>query len=163
MSCEGGFDLVPRVSNSARDTQKWETFIDAVLKRYETDGRVRITGRYIKFYAGDGPMLPFDGQKFLRFGTKVWGFSTYGDNERFHLSPSGVPKLPLDKRAPGVLTEAQSYINTVIDVATAVFGIRVKPWDVLSGTCGFYEADVADMSIEAYTKVNRQYAAMMAW
>jgi hypothetical protein len=144
MRREAGFDLVPRLSNKAVDTQAWESFIDAVLTHYETDSRVRITGRYIKIFAGSCAVLPFDGQKFLRFHTTVWGITKYGGN-------GGMPV---------VTTKAQSYIDTVTTLARRVFGIRVKAGDDMSRTDGFYHFGAAYRSIQAYTKVVRYCLAM---
>ena len=59
----------------------------------------------IVFKAGEHPLLPFEGHKFLRFSAKISG-----------------------SHANGV----QKYIDTVIQVAQVHFGSRVKAWNEAS-------------------------------
>jgi hypothetical protein len=73
MGCDAGFDTVPPLTKSDTDKRDWNQFIDTVRTRYQDDERVEIKLHYIEFNAGEHPLLPFEGHKFLRFSSKITG------------------------------------------------------------------------------------------
>lgn len=102
MGIDAGFDMVPRLSKGAADTQNWKSFIEIIKERYATADRVEVKPNYIEFKAGEYPWLPFEGHKFLRFSSKISG-----------------------SHAKGV----EDYIDTVTRAAAAIFGSRVQYWN----------------------------------
>lgn len=153
---EAGFDLVPRLSRNDLDLALWDMFIANIWRIYGDAGAYRLQTTYscIKFYADNGLVLPFDGWKFLRFSSKIRGFSRYGDGERLLPTFGGEPPLPSNEPVPVYMIEAQTYLQKVVGLARAVFGTRARAWDTRSGTMGFYAADAAVRSIEAYYQVS---------
>ena len=111
MGFDAGFDMVPRLSKGAVDRQNWQSFKKVVKERYQNDNLVEIKPSYLEFQAGEHPLLPFEGHKFLRFSSKISG-----------------------SHAKGV----EDYINTVTRVAQVCFGSRVRRWNEAADVLGFY-------------------------
>src|SRR4051812_14638735 len=103
--------MVPRLSKGGEDGKKWRSFIEAIKERYQNDELVEIKTNYIEFKAGEHPLLPFEGHKFLRFSSKISG-----------------------SHAEGV----DHYIDTVTRVASSFFGSRVQPWNDDDAVNEFY-------------------------
>ncbi|KAI0965166.1 hypothetical protein F4678DRAFT_453665, partial [Xylaria arbuscula] len=78
MGVDEGFDMVPRLSRSREDVLMWKKFIDIIRERYKGDDQVHFRDDHIRFHVGEHPMLPLDGQKFLRYSSKssgdAWGY-----------------------------------------------------------------------------------------
>lgn len=106
MEINAGFNMVPRLSKGIVDRHNWGRFIDIIKEQYKDDARVEIKPNYIVFKAGEHPILPFEGHRFLRFSSKVSG-------------------------AFAAASEVESYIDTVTLVAKAHFGSRVQYFDVV--------------------------------
>ena len=106
MGIDAGFDMVPRLSKGIIDRHNWGRFVDIIKEQYKDDARVEIKPNYIVFKAGEHPVLPFEGHKFLRFSSKVLG-------------------------AIAAASEVESYIDTVTLVAKVHFGSRVQYFDVV--------------------------------
>lgn len=113
MGIDAGFDMVPRLSNGIVDKQSWDHFIGSIKEHYKDDDRVKINPNHILFEAGECPMLPFEGHKFLRFSSKVSGGIAYA-------------------------TGVESYITTVTSIARVHFGPRVRFWDETFDQLGYY-------------------------
>ena len=126
MGIDAGFDMVPRLSKGAVDKQNWQSFIKVIKERYQNDDLVEIKPNYLKFKAGEHPLLPFEGHKFLRFSSKVSG-----------------------SLAKGV----EKYIDTVAQVARVRFGSRVQYWNEAADRWGFYSWQEVNNSIESYKQV----------
>lgn len=73
MGVDAGFDMVPRLSRETVDVNNWNRFIDIIKELYRDDAQVQINQHYIIFEAGEHPMLPLEGHKFLRFSSKITG------------------------------------------------------------------------------------------
>ena len=73
MGVDVGFDMVPRLSTGAVDTENWQSFIKIIKEHYQDDDLVEVKPNYIVFKAGEHPRLPFEGHKFLRFSSKILG------------------------------------------------------------------------------------------
>ncbi|RVD88571.1 uncharacterized protein DFL_002751 [Arthrobotrys flagrans] len=73
MGIDAGFDMVPRLSRSAKDQAAWTAFISKVRERYASDPDVEFKENYIVWKKGEHPMLPYAGHKFLRFSAKISG------------------------------------------------------------------------------------------
>ncbi|KAJ2990352.1 hypothetical protein NUW58_g2994 [Xylaria curta] len=126
MGVDEGFDMVPRLSRGSEDMREWGRFIDIVRKYYQDDAQVKVYDGYIEFDAGEHPMLPFDGHKFLRFSSKITGRS----DKPHHVC---------------------DYIKSVRAIARSIFGSRVRPWTEAADQFGFYDwRDVHD-SIKSFT------------
>lgn len=128
MGADAGFDMVPRLSKDTVDRQSWALFIAAVKERYEGDDKVQIKTHYIEFAAGEHPLLPFQGHKFLRFSSKI-------------------------TRRIASETRVEDYIDTVTMLAKMVFGMRVRRWNELSDHYGFYDWGEIHDSIRSYDQV----------
>ena len=102
MGIDAGFDMIPRLSKGAVDKQNSQSFIKVIKERYQNDDLVEIKPSYLRFKAGEHPLLPFEGHKFLRFSSKISG-----------------------SHAKGV----EEYIDTVTGVAQVSFGSRVRYWN----------------------------------
>ncbi len=126
MGIDAGFDMVPRLSKGAVDKQNWQSFINVIKKHYQNDDLVEIKPNYIKFKAGEHPLLPFEGHKFLRFSSKTSGSHTKG---------------------------IEKYIDTVTRVAQASFGSRVQYWNEAADERSFYNWQEVHDSIESYEQV----------
>ena len=125
MGIDAGFDMVPRLSKKRVDRRKWQSFIKAIREHYQNDDRVEIKMNYIEFKAGEHPLLPFEGHKFLRFSSKISG-----------------------SHAEGV----DDYINTVTRIASSLFGSRVQPWNDAVNEFHYTWTEVND-SIASYEEV----------
>ncbi|KAL9101671.1 MAG: hypothetical protein Q9163_003092 [Psora crenata] len=123
MGIDAGFDMVPRLSKGAVDKQNWQSFIKIIRERYQDDDLVEVKPNYIVFKAGEHPLLPFEGYKFLRFSSKVSGTHAEGIEE---------------------------YIDTVTQVARASFGSRVRYWNEAFDEWGFYNWQEVNESLESY-------------
>lgn len=126
MGINAGFDMVPRLSKGAVDKRNWQSFIKVIKERYQNDDLIEIKPNYIKFKAGEHPLLPFEGHKFLRFSSKISGSDAKGIEE---------------------------YIDTVTRVARVSFGSRVRCWNEISDERGFYNWQDVYTSIESYEQV----------
>lgn len=126
MGIDAGFDMVPRLSTGAVDRQNWRSFIKIIKERYQNDDLVEVKPNYILFKAGDHPLLPFEGHKFLRFSSKV--------------SASHAERL-------------EDYIEIVTMVAKLNFGSRVRYWNGSSDELAFYSWQDAHDSFESYEQV----------
>jgi len=69
MGIDVGSNMIPRLSKGAVDKQNWQSFIKVIKERYQNDDLVEIKPNYIEFKAGEHPLLPFEGHKFLRFSS----------------------------------------------------------------------------------------------
>jgi hypothetical protein len=128
MGADAGFDMVPRLSKDTVDSRNWAAFIAVVKEQYEGDDKVQIKPHYIEFAAGEHPLLPFEGHKFLRFSSKITG--RIADE-----------------------TGVEDYLDTVTRVARLVFGTRVRRWNELSDSYGFYGWREIHDSIRSYDQV----------
>ena len=126
MGIDAGFDMDPRLSKGAVDQQNWQSFIKVIKERYQNDNLVEVKPNYLKFKAGEHPLLPFEGHKFLRFSSKISG-----------------------SHAKGV----EKYIDTVTQVAQVNFGSRVRRWNEAADVQGFYSWPGINDSIESYEQV----------
>ncbi|KAI1387324.1 SET domain-containing protein [Hypoxylon trugodes] len=125
MGVDVGFDMVPRLSKGAADRQNWDHFIATVQKHYKDDVKVETKANYIEFNAGEHPVLPFEGHKFLRFSSNTAG-------------------------SIAVETGVRDYIDTVINIARLHFGPRVHVWSELSGQLGYYDWAEVHKSFKSY-------------
>lgn len=126
MGIDAGFDMVPRLSKGAVDRQNWHSFIKFIKERYRDDDKVEVKPNYIQFKAGEHPLLPFEGHKFLRFSSKISG-----------------------SHAEGV----EEYIETVALVAKLNFGSRVQYWTEARDQSGFYNWQEVNDSVKSYEQV----------
>ena len=126
MGVDVGFDMVSQLSKGAVNRQNWHSFIKVIKERYRNDDLVEIKPNYLQFKAGEHPLLPFEGHKFLRFSSKVSG-----------------------SHAKGV----EEYIGTVTRVAQVNFGSRVRCWNEAVNVCGFYSWPKVNGSIKSYEQV----------
>ena len=126
MGIDAGFDMVPRLSKEAVNKQNWQSFLKVIKERYQNDDLVEIKPNYLEFNAGEHPLLPFEGYKFLRFSLKTSG-----------------------SHAKGV----EEYIDIVSRVAQLSFGSRVRCWNEAIDEWGFYNWQVVHTSIEFYEQV----------
>lgn len=126
MGIDAGFDMVPPLSNGAVDRQNWQSFIKIIKEQYQNDILVEVKPNYIVFKAGEHPLLPFDGHRFLRFSSKISGSHA--------------------KRV-------EEYIDTVTQVAKASFGPRVRYWNEAFGELGFYSWQEVNNSFRSYAQV----------
>ena len=122
--------MVPPFTKSDTDKHDWEKFIDAVKSHYQDDERVEIKSHYIEFDAGEHPLLPFEGHKFLRFSSKITG-------------------------PTAAATGVEDYIRTLSRIATDHFGSRVEYWNELYERYGHYGWDEVHESERLYTKVRQ--------
>lgn len=126
MGVDAGFDMVPRLSKGAVDKQNWQSFIKVIKERYQNDELVELKPNYLEFKAGEHPLLPFEGHKFLRFSSKISG-----------------------SQAKGVM----DYVDTVTTVARVCFGSRVRCWSEAADESGFYNWQEVFTSIKSYERV----------
>ena len=78
MGIDAGFDMVPCLSKGAVDRRNWQSFIKTIKEHYQNDDLVEVKPNYIAFKAGEHPLLPFEGHKFLRFSSKISGSHAEG-------------------------------------------------------------------------------------
>jgi hypothetical protein len=126
MGIDAGFDMVPRLSKGAVDRQNWQAFIKFIKEHYQNDDLVEVKPNYIVFKAGEHPLLPFEGHKFLRFSSKISG-----------------------SHAKGV----GKYLDTVTQVARVRFGSRVRGWNEAVGEWGVYNWQEVHDSFRSYEQV----------
>jgi hypothetical protein len=129
MGIDSGFDMVPRLTKGAVDRHNWLSFIERIKERYEDDDQVEIKPNYIEFNAGEHPLLPFEGHKFLRFSSKISGRG--GE-------------------------DTEEYIMIVARMARLSFGSRVQRWSEMSDQYGHYGWDEVYESIKSYKQVRHQ-------
>lgn len=120
--------MVPRLSQGIEDRMKWEQFLNVVKQFYAGDERVEVGPRVIYFKAGEGPSLPIEGHKFLRFSSKITG------------------RIAAE-------TGVENYIRKVTALAMASFGCRIRRWDELRDEFGFYRWDFVNASFKSYKLV----------
>jgi hypothetical protein len=128
MGYDAGFDMLPRLSKGVVDRHKWDRFIRGVKDRYKDDIQVETKPNYILFKAGEQPILPFEGHKFLRFSSKISG-------------------------STAATTKVESYIDTVTRIAKAHFGSRIRYWNEYADEYGEYDWDEVHESIRSYEQV----------
>lgn len=128
MGIDAGFDMVPRLSKGIADRENWDRFIDFIKEHYKGDAKVEIKPNYIIFKAGEHPILPFEGHKFLRFSSKVSGLTA---------AASGV----------------ESYISTVTRIARVRFGSCVQYWHEGADKFGYYDWNEVNDSFQPYEQV----------
>ncbi|OTA68802.1 hypothetical protein K449DRAFT_344677, partial [Hypoxylon sp. EC38] len=116
MGIDAGFDMVPALSKGAEDAQNWASFLHCVRSFYKDDPKVEVKSYWIEFNAGEHPMLPFEGHKFLRFSSKVSG-------------------------SIATSTGVWGYIDKVTEMAKMIFGPRVQSWCEAAEQYGFYGWD----------------------
>ena len=126
MEYDTGFDMVPCLSKGAVDRMNWQSFIELIKKHYQNDDLVEVKPNYLEFKAGEHPLLPFEGHKFLRFSSKIPGDPTKGVKE---------------------------YIDTVTRIAQLSFGSRIRCWNEAADERGFYNRQEVYTSIESYEQV----------
>lgn len=120
--------MVPPLTKSAGDRQKWQQLIDRVKQLYRDDARVEVKTHGILFKAGEDPRLPIRGHKLLRFSAKITG-----------------PMAASEK--------VEEYLDTVTDLAREMFGSRVQRWNELFEVYGVYGWREVNDSIETYEHV----------
>jgi hypothetical protein len=126
MGIDAGFDFVPRLSRNTEDKRLWQFFIDCIKEVYEDDDNAEVKANYIEFNVGEHPMLPLDGNKFLRFSSKISGET--GE-------------------------QANGYIKGVTDIAMSIFGSRVERWSEMYDKYGFYGWEEVHKSQRSYDQV----------
>ena len=128
MGIDAGFDMVPRLSKGVVDRHNWQSFIKVIKKHYQNDDLVEIKPNYLEFKAGEHLLLPFEGHKFLRFGSKISGSHAQGVDE---------------------------YLDTVTRIARMSFGSRVRCWNEAADEWGLYSWQEVHASIKSYEQVCR--------
>ncbi|KAF2804535.1 SET domain-containing protein [Mytilinidion resinicola] len=128
MGIDAGFDMVPRLSKGVVDRHNWDRFINFIKEHYKDDAQIEIKPNYIIFKAGEHPILPFEGHKFLRFSSKVSG-------------------------PTAAATRVESYIDTVTRIAKVHFGSRVQYWNEGFDHFGNYDWNEVHESIRSYEQV----------
>ena len=126
MGIDAGFDMVPRLSKGAVDQKNWQSFIKVIKERYQNDNLVEVKPNYLMFRAGERPLLPCEGHKFLRFSSKI-------------------------SESHGKAVE--QYIDEVALVARLSFGSRVRRWNEYGDSQAFYSWPEVSDSIESYEQV----------
>ncbi|KAK3065103.1 hypothetical protein LTS18_010256 [Coniosporium uncinatum] len=89
---------------------------------------VEIKSNYINFKAGEHPKLPFEGHKLLVFSSKISGYNAAN-------------------------MKVDSYINTMISIAQAHFGSRIRCWHEGADVFGTYDWNEVNESLESYEQV----------
>lgn len=126
MDANAGFDMVPCLTKGAVDRQNWRSFIKIIIERFQNDDLVEIKPNYLEFKAGEHPLLPFEGHKFLRFSSKDSGSHAKGVKE---------------------------YVDTVTRVAQLSFGSRIRCWNEAANERGSYSWEEVYTSIKSYEQV----------
>ena len=132
MGIDAGFDMVPRLSENTKDSGDWDRFMSIIKKEYKDDGKVEATSSYIIFKAGEHPMLPVEGHKFLRFSSKISGRTAE-------------------------TTGVSAYISNVTRIAKEQFGHRIQYWDESVEQHGYYDWQDVHQSIRSYEKVRSAF------
>ena len=128
MGVDAGFDMVPRLSKGIVDKHNWDRFIELIKDHYKDDAQVEIKPSYIVFKAGEYPILPFEGHKFLRFSSKVSG--------------------PI-----AASSRVESYIDNAGLLAKVHFGFRIQYWHEGADQRGSYDWNEVHESIRSYEQV----------
>lgn len=128
MGYDCGFELHPRLTNSAADQELHARFVVELFRTYEDeDDRAMVSrqgpkGAYIVFEVGEHPWIPYNGEYFLPFSSKVSG---------------------------GLTREAEAYIKRICRIARKYFGARVRFWHELNDDLGVHDyTDVRDAQRE---------------
>ena len=100
------------LNNWSSGAPKLESFIDAIMRRFEDDGCVVRKPNYILFEVGEHPKLPLEGHKLLRLSSSIGQAS----------------------QKSGIAT----YIKAVTAIAKQHFGRRVRTWNEAFGSEGHY-------------------------
>ncbi|KAF7561020.1 hypothetical protein G7046_g3146 [Stylonectria norvegica] len=114
MGIDVGFDMVPRLSRQSLDQEKWNVLLDIIRDYYEDDNQVEVKSNCIEFHAGEHPILPLQGHKFLRFSSKVSG------------------RIATE-------TGVADYLRKVTSEAKKIFGVRICTWNEAADNFGFYD------------------------
>ncbi|TRX87804.1 hypothetical protein FHL15_011297 [Xylaria flabelliformis] len=138
MGADSGFDMVPRLSQGNQDRREWERFLEGVKQYYADDEQVEVGPRVIQFKAGEWPSLPMEGHKFLRFSSKITG-------------------------ATAAKTGVENYIREVQELAKAVFGGRIRPWNELFDVWGFYRWDFVHATMKLHNLVGTPLESPAVW
>jgi hypothetical protein len=128
MGIDAGFDMVPPLSKGFVDRYNWDQFMHKVKDHYKDDSQVEVNPKYLLFKAGEGPMLPSEGHKLLRFSSKISG-------------------------PTAATTGVEKYIDTVTRVAKDFFGRRVRYWNECYDMCGEYDWGAVNDSFKSYEQV----------
>ena len=80
MGFDCGFDMAPRLTESDSDRNRWLAFIDKLKEVYKEDPVFQVQSGVVKFQVGEHPRLPLEGQRFLRFSSRVSGATTAAAN-----------------------------------------------------------------------------------
>ena len=136
MGIDAGFDMVPRLSKELLIDTLGTRIYQLHQSHYKDDTQVEIKPNYILFKAGEHPILPFEGHKFLRFSSKVSG-------------------------RIAAATSVESYINTVTRLAKLHFGSRVQYWNEGADQRGKYDWNEVWESIRSYEQVRHALAGSM--
>ena len=97
MGIDAGFDMLPPLSKGAVDKQNLQSFNKVIKERYQNDDLVEMKSNYLKFKAGEHPLLSFKGHKFLRFSSKISGSHAKGVEEYIDIV-TGVAQVSFDSR-----------------------------------------------------------------
>ncbi|KAJ0107043.1 SET domain-containing protein 5 [Diaporthe amygdali] len=127
MGIDAGFDMVPRLSRDVADKLVWSRFIDLIKMCYFEDDQLEIKSNYILFKAGEHPMLPLEGHKFLRFSAKISG------------------QIAIESRV-------EAYIKGVARLAKDRFGSRIQFWSEAFDEWGYYDWNEVNESLRSYEK-----------
>jgi hypothetical protein len=122
--------MVPRLSKGPVYQHNWDRFINCIKDRYKDDSQVEVKSNYILFKAGEHPMLPFEGYKFLRFSSKITGGNA-------------------------ATTGIENYIRAVARVAKVHFGSRVQYWNDGRDQYGEYSWSEVYESFRSYEQVRQ--------
>lgn len=128
MGIDAGFDMVPQLSRTESDRKAWNAFINKVKEEYRTDERLEIKPNYLSFKAGEEPIIPWEGFKFMRFSSKVSG-------------------------STATTTGVWDIIETVTRIAKSIFGSRIHYWCEAAGDFGHYDWKQVNDSIQSYEQV----------
>ncbi len=69
------------IAKGAVDKQNWQSSIKVIKECYQNYDLVDIKSNYLSFRAGEHPVLPFEGHKFLRFSSNISGRHAQGVTE----------------------------------------------------------------------------------
>ncbi|KAK2785807.1 hypothetical protein FQN52_008222 [Onygenales sp. PD_12] len=125
-----GFEMIPRLSKDGIDRDKWDMFMQNIKYYYEGDDKVVATMKSIQFCPSYGPRLPFEGHKLLRFDCAC---------------------------APKDIGRLYPYLGFVTNMATLIFGLRVKPLEFRrQGEAVFYDSQEVLAAVESYERFDKQ-------
>ncbi|KAF2449697.1 hypothetical protein P171DRAFT_336698, partial [Karstenula rhodostoma CBS 690.94] len=130
MGIDEGFDMVPPLSKGVADRRDWDQFIAVIMDHYKDDPKVEVRPNYIFFNAGEGPILPSEGYKLLRFSSKISGSTAHR-------------------------TGVEAYLFTVTRLAKQHFGSRVQHWNDGVEVYGTYSWDEVNDSFGTYEQPDK--------